>query len=106
MQFFCKKKLKSEIFNNKKSFNITGIFTEKLKNPVFRQAGMGEESGKRGGLGQFADLSEEFGKKEGVVFLRGVETPMHFMVFTSELPVWLVESLKGLPPVAHTSYQF
>ena len=38
MQFFCKKKLKSEIFNNKKSFNITGIFTEKLKNPVFRQA--------------------------------------------------------------------
>ena len=67
----CKKKLKSEIFNNKKSFNITGIFTEKLKNPVFRQAGMGEESGKRGGLGQFADLSGEFGKKEGVVFLRG-----------------------------------
>ena len=38
--FSVKKKLKSEIFNNKKSFNITGIFTEKLKNPVFRQAGM------------------------------------------------------------------
>ena len=55
MQFFCKKKLKSEIFNNKKSFNIMEIFTEKLKNPVFRQAGMGGESGKRGGLGQFAD---------------------------------------------------
>ena len=73
MQFFCKKKLKSEIFNNKKSFNITGIFTEKLKNPVFRQAGMvggGGESGKRGRLGQFADLCGEFGKKEGVVFLR------------------------------------
>ena len=70
MQFLCKKKLKSEIFNNKKSFNITGIFIEKLKNPVFRQAGMGE-SGKRGGYGQFADLSGEFGKKEGVVFLRG-----------------------------------
>ena len=75
LQFFCKKKLKSEIFNNKKSFSITGIFTEKLKNPVFRQAGMGGggegKSGKRGGLGQFADLSGEFGKKEGVVFLRG-----------------------------------
>ena len=75
MQFFCKKKLKSEIFNNKKSFNITGIFTEKLKNPAFRQAGMGGGggggSGKRGGLGQFVDLSGEFGKKEGVVFLRG-----------------------------------
>ena len=70
--FSVKKKLKSEIFNNKKSFNITGIFTEKLKNPVFRQAGMvGGESGKRGGLGQFADLCGEFGKKEGVVFLRG-----------------------------------
>ena len=39
--FSVKKKLKSEIFNNKKSFNITGIFTEKLKNQVFRQAGMG-----------------------------------------------------------------
>ena len=49
-----------------------GIFTEKLKNPVFRLVGMGGgESGKRGGLGQFADLSGEFGKKEGVVFLRG-----------------------------------
>ena len=47
MQFFCKKKLKSEIFNNKKSFNIMEIFTEKLKNPVFRQAGMG--GGGRGG---------------------------------------------------------
>ena len=70
---FSVKKLKSEIFNNKKSFNIMGIFTEKLKNPVFRLVGMGGggESGKRGGLGQFADLSGEFGKKEGVVFLRG-----------------------------------
>ena len=49
-----------------------GKFTEKLKNPVFRQVGMvGGESGKRGGLGQFADLCGEFGKKEGVVFLRG-----------------------------------
>ena len=38
--FSVKKKLKSEIFNNKKSFNITGIFTEKLKNPIFRQAGI------------------------------------------------------------------
>ena len=45
MQFFCKKKLKSEIFNNKKSFNIMEIFTEKLKNSVFRQAGMGGGGG-------------------------------------------------------------
>ena len=29
----------------KKSFNITGIFTEKLKNPVFRQAGIGGGGG-------------------------------------------------------------
>ena len=38
-------------------------------------------SRKKGGLGQFADLSGKFGKKEGVVFLRGVDTPVHFMVF-------------------------
>ena len=30
-----------------------------------------------GGLGQFADLRERHDKKEGVVFLRGVDTPMH-----------------------------
>ena len=28
-------------------------------------------SRKKGGLGQFADSSGEFGKKEGVVFLKG-----------------------------------
>ena len=55
MQFLCKKKLKSEIFNNKKSFNITGIFTEKLKNPVFRQAGI------RGGRGGGVEGSQEKG---------------------------------------------
>ena len=56
---------------------------------------------KRGGLGQFADLSGKPGKKEGVV-----DTPVHFMVFTSELSCWLVESLKGLPSLAHTTNQF
>ena len=39
---------------------------------------------KKGGLGQFADLKEGgLGKKEGVVFWRGVDTPMHTM--TAEL---------------------
>ena len=62
---------------------------------------IGENCLKRGGLGQFADLSGKPGKKEGVV-----DTPMHFMVFTSELSCWLVESLKGLPSLAHTTNQF
>ena len=72
--FSGKNKLKSEIFN-KKSFNITGIhrkiqfsrggggFQEK---PIYRGDCL-----KRGGLGEFADLRGELGKKEGVLFLRG-----------------------------------
>ena len=56
---------------------------------------------KRGWLGQFADLRGEPGRKEGVV-----DTPMHFMVLTSELSCWLVESFKGLPSLAHTTNQF
>ena len=31
----------------------------------------------KGGLEQFADLREGADKKEGLVFLRGVETTMH-----------------------------
>ena len=45
---------------------------------------IGEDCLKRG-LGQFAHLrgGGEVGKKEGVVFLRGVDTPMHTMVITT-----------------------
>ena len=34
---------------------------------------------KKGGFGQFADLREGLGKKVEVVFLRGIDTPMHTM---------------------------
>ena len=44
---------------------------------------IGEDCLKRG-LGQFAHLrGGEVGKKEGVVFLRVVDTPMHTMVITT-----------------------
>ena len=44
---------------------------------------IGEDCLKRG-LGQFAHLrGGEGGKKEGVVFLRVVDTPMHTMVITT-----------------------
>ena len=40
-------------------------------------------------FGQFADLGGGgeggLGKKEGVVFLRGVDTPMHTMIYFSNL---------------------
>ena len=39
---------------------------------------------KRGELGQFADLSGGVGKKEGVVILRGIDTPMHTMAFNCQ----------------------
>ena len=32
---------------------------------------------KKGGLGQFANLGGRLGKKEGMVFLREVDSPMH-----------------------------
>ena len=35
---------------------------------------------KAGGLGQFANLREGLGKKEGVVFLKGADTPIHTMI--------------------------
>ena len=39
---------------------------------------MGDCCKKGGGLGQFANLREGgLSKKEGVIFLRGVYTPMH-----------------------------
>ena len=94
------------MFNNKKSFNITRIFTEKLKNPVFRQAGMGGVR-KKGWIWTVCRFKWGIWQKRGGgVFEGGVETPMHFIVFTSELSGWLVESLEGLPPLAHTCYQF
>ena len=42
------------------------------------QCRWGTAAKRGGGLGQFANLREGgFSKKEGVIFLRGVYTPMH-----------------------------
>ena len=63
-----------------KKFNIKG-FTE---NDFQRREAGHEKSvyrgelAKKGGFGQFANLrGGGLGEKEGVVFLRGVDTPMH-----------------------------
>ena len=39
---------------------------------------------KRGGLGQHQVLRGDWQKKRGVVFLRGVDTPMHTMIGSFE----------------------
>ena len=62
----------------------SNIMGGSLKNLIFR-VGAHEKSIyrgnclKRGWLGQFSDLSGGLAKKKGVVFLRGVDTPMHTM---------------------------
>ena len=57
-----------------------------MKNPIFRKGGGGVvtkkqtkwEFRKKGVLGQFPDLrGGRLGKKEGGVFMRGVDNPMH-----------------------------
>ena len=55
-----------------------------MKNPTFRGGGSWNtniEGGlpKKGGLGQFANLRRGLTRKRWVVFLRGVDTPMHTM---------------------------
>ena len=66
-----------------KNFNFLG---GSLKNPTFRGGSQKTniEGGlpKKGGFGQFVDLREGggLGKKEGIVFLRGVDTSMHLMI--------------------------
>ena len=52
-----------------KNFNIWGFTKNQYKGGSCLKKG--------GGLGQFADLRGRLGKKEGVVFLRGVDTPVH-----------------------------
>ena len=58
-----------------------------MKNPIFKGGSQKTNTEGRitqkGGLGQFADLwvgGGGLGKKVGVVFLRGVDTPMHTMI--------------------------
>ena len=53
-----------------KNFNIFGGFTKKA---IYR----GNRLTRR--LGQFADLGGGILQKRGLVFLRGVDTPMHTM---------------------------
>ena len=63
-------------------------FWGSLKNPIFRGRGGGSlkaiiERGlpKKGRIGQFADLRMwgDLARKRGMVFLKGVDTPMHIM---------------------------
>ena len=72
-----------------KNFNILGVHWK------IRLLGRGVWTG---GLGQFADLrgggslggkgGRELGRKEEVVLLRGIDTPMHTMVFRLFLCCW------------------
>ena len=52
-------------------------FWGSLKNPIFRGRGLP----KKGRIGQFADLRMwgDLARKRGMVFLKGVDTPMHIM---------------------------
>ena len=56
-----------------------------------------------GGLGQFADLRGGLGEKEGMVFLRGVGTPVHTMLinlskrFDMSGKLFYKQPLKGVP---------
>ena len=64
----------------KRNFNIIGVHWKiellggSRKNNIYRG-----ESPKKGGLGEFTDLRGGLAKKRGIVFLRGLGTPMHTM---------------------------
>ena len=76
-----------------------GIFSEKLKNPVFRQAGMGGRGvRKKGWTWTVCRFKWGIWQKRGSGVFEGGLKP--------QCTLLLVESLKGLPPLAHASYQF
>ena len=54
-------------------------FTEKFNLGGHKKTDIQGEFLKKEGLGQFSDLRRKLDKKEGVVFLRAVDTPMHTM---------------------------
>ena len=63
-----------------------------MKNPIFRgmltkNQYIGGKLPKKRGLGQFVDLRGGLDEKQGVVFLRGYDTPMHTM-FMEEIEIW------------------